>query len=123
MSTPISIFLNSGREMADTVTELQNLLGITFERTAEDNNVRFSYRGLGFVLVLFDDHGLVDDRGISFSQYAIEMDIEPASGSTDNLHWRELQYTIAKYVYCEVTRKLKHPAMLVDNLQTLIAAD
>ena len=46
----------------------------------------------GLDAVVFGDHGLVDDAGIEFSRYSIEIDFEPAraSGGTAALARREV---------------------------------
>lgn len=122
MSTPISIFFNSNSDIANTILEVEKTLNLKLNLIHDQNEeIRYQYKGLGFILTLFNDHGLEDDKGLPFSHYQYEIDFDIVKEGVQAEVWENLQYYTAMYSYYRMITQLKYPMMIVDNLQQIIA--
>lgn len=120
MSAPLSIFFNSGMPLVETVEELARLLSIDFRRAEERGLVRYEHSGIGYGLVLFSDHGLVDDRGIKFSRYEYQCDVDVGEEGVRLETAASLRRDIAAYLFEKIVQECRWPAMMVFNLQELV---
>ncbi|MCP4696290.1 MAG: hypothetical protein GY862_05520 [Gammaproteobacteria bacterium] len=119
MSTPISIFIGSEKSLDHIALEIEKALSLEGE-VISDNEHIYEYRGLGLTLTLFSDHGLDDDKGIPFSHYQYEMDLDVVRKDIEPEIWENLQYYTAMYIYQRIINELKCPTIVVDNLQKMI---
>ena len=118
----MNIFFNSGQNLSETKALIEKTLFISFKAVVDGDALRYEYAGLGFIVVLFDKHGLEDDRGIAFSSYEYEMDFDPIRGGVEGEYWEKLQYDAALYSFERITKALKYPAILVDDLQKMVSS-
>ncbi|NJO14488.1 MAG: hypothetical protein HC877_01695 [Thioploca sp.] len=124
MSTPISIFFNSNKDIVKTISEVESALNLKLNLVSdndESEEVKYQYHGLGFVMTLFNFHGLEDDQGLPFSNYQYEIDFDIVRDGVQAEVWENLQYYTAMYSYNRIIAQLKYPIMVVDNLQKMIA--
>lgn len=120
MSAPMSIFFESGVPLEETVRDLKQLLSIELTQVEEHGLVRYEHQGLGYALVLFADHGLVDDLGIRFSRYTYQCDIDVVEKGVRQDTSAALRHDLAMYLFDMIVQGRRWPAMVVFNLQELI---
>jgi len=122
MSASISIFIEYEKDIEKTVSDIQIALGVKLEPIPDSEYHSYQHVGLGFVMTLYGNHGLEDDKDISFSKYQYEIDFDEIRGGIRAEYWENLQYYVAMYSYSKIVKELKCPAMIVDDLQELIAS-
>src|SRR5512140_2831879 len=116
----MSVFFESGMPLDETINDLKRLLSIDLKRIDERGVVRYEHSGLGYALVLFADHGLVDDRGIEFTRYAYQCDIDVREEGVRDDTAAALRHDLATYVFDRIVRGRRWPTMVVFNLQELV---
>lgn len=121
MSTGINIFFQSSNAAPLVVAALESLLEIQFTHETDDELTRYVYDALGVRIILFADHGLVDDMGIPFSSYPYEMDIEVSRQCIDRAIADKFHESLSLYLFARITVQLGWRSIAVINLQKVIA--
>lgn len=122
MARVISIFFSPPDDVAaNRKRELEELFGFSFDPESGDGLIRYAARCLGLELVWFNNHGLVNDAGISFEDYEYELDITIMSIQMDASVTEAHQYSASRYIFHLFADVLRWKSCLVDNLQQLLA--
>lgn len=72
-------------------------------------------------LRVFDNHGLIDDRGIPFESYQVEIDLMGLAHAPGPTSHADLVRALANYLAVSMSREFACEARLVENFQTTIA--
>lgn len=122
MSRILNIFVDDTAELRKLVDILESSLSIPLRETASHDGVRFSGSILGISVTLFKDHGLVNDKGIAFEDYPIEIDLDISLLLRKDPNHISFAACLAQFVASRICEELGARTIVVDDLQTLIAA-
>lgn len=116
MSLDIDIFFNSGMPLEATAGQIAVLFEIPFE--LKNDPPRFEYNGLDLYVLLYDEHGLVDDGTLLFTRYRYKLSIVNRYQRAPYAY--EMREYVARYMFQRLVDVYKFPAMLVEDVQRLL---
>ncbi len=76
MAKVISLFVKDEISLDELILKFQHLIGHDFVQYRHDGLGNYVTQILGVNISMYDEHGLVDDLGIDFSNYRYEIDFE-----------------------------------------------
>ena len=121
MSDVTSIFFNALGDIGDCRSSIEELLGITFIEKKDDGIHRYIITCFGLELILFDNHGLVNDMGIRFEDFAYELDLLIVKNGIKADVTLTFRLASARFLFELITTQFKWNSILVDNFQRVVA--
>jgi len=95
-------------------------LSVEFEPVNVDNKLLFRTKIMGIGMDVFDQHGLFNDKGISYEDYNYEIDFE-IFDHRDYKYINDMLIVLVKYVAEVITANVTtKKIILVDDLQEII---
>jgi hypothetical protein len=121
MSKPMSVFIDFRGDEDVLLSVLVEILGCSLRK--EDREVGTLYRCklLDTEFVLFDNHGLDDDCGISFTAYSYELDLIAFDVGLRTSSYDQMYESIAVFIAERLCARLGSRTQIVANLQKLVA--
>lgn len=126
MATASQIFFNSGKDIQETIDELERLLCVSFTREEEADLIYYTHASLTLELILLDDHGMDEDdvdfetkKPLRYTKYKYKLKFVSLYRSGD--FFVEVRQTLAHYAYYLMTTRLGYQALLVEDLLTFVA--
>jgi len=119
MTGPFNIFVSSDLER--TLTCLARLFATPLARDEGAGGPVFRLRMLNADISAFDDHGLDDDSGMAFSQYACQIDVHALRAGGVHTAYAELLRALAVYAGEYLSRELSCRTLVADDLQMQLA--
>lgn len=120
MSDVTSVFFSPPDDVRGCVSSLEQLLWLKFNVERDGDMTRYCAACLGLQLVLFGDHGFVNDAGIPFEDFTTVLDILVPRQEIDARVIDAYRLAVGRFVLSLITKKLGWKAILVDNLERLV---
>ena len=114
MSWIVSVFFNAPLPLDGVIDRVEELWLIEFKKRQSSGEAVYHFGGLGLSLSLFDDHGLVDNMGISFSKYEYELDFSVYTAEEGR---EALRRSMALHAARVFYGRFGWPCTVVENLQ------
>jgi hypothetical protein len=119
MAVSTHVFFNSKKSLGDAAEELGKLLTLQF-RFIEGDFKSYGAEGCMMALRLFDDHGFEDDKQIPFERFRYWLKFDCLYRLDVYPYNEQMRQATARLTYHLITSQLGYPAMLVEDLQTLV---
>jgi hypothetical protein len=117
MSYTVSIFISEGPSIEECVRVLEDYFQVSPELRSNTDGRSFEAVIPGAFLSLFDNHGLVDDCGIEFTRYPLEIDFTRSGHAYSEVN---ALLSAAAPLAEALSRKLNVRCIVVDNLQRIV---
>jgi hypothetical protein len=121
MPSITSIFFTAEMRLEDCSKALEPVLGCSFRLEEDEHLLRYVSCCLGIQLVLFDNHGMVNDLGIPFESYLYELDLSVDRRGNDATLADSYQLSASRYIFDIFKERLKWKSALVHDFQLLLA--
>ncbi len=122
MAQPLDIFLDTSETLQTVHTHLAEIVGHSLQRHHLDVGPIYAGKILGIELQLFDEHGLVDDCGISFTEYSHQISMAPFRSALPIAGFEEMYKAVAKFLAAKLANELDCRSIVVANLQHKLAS-
>jgi hypothetical protein len=120
MCETLSIFVGSGPSIDDCRNLVENNLETHLVQKTDSEGHLFEGNYLGVCVALFNNHGLVDDCGIEFTQFPLEIDFTHYAG-TNTRDWNEATFLRSALSLAErLSKQLRTRCLVVQNLQRIV---
>lgn len=120
MSETLSIFVGSGPSIEECRNLVETDLQIHLTQRSDSEGHLFEGNFSGVSVALFDEHGLVDDCGIEFTQFPLEIDFT-RYGGTSSPDWSETTYLGSAVSLAEsLSKQFRSRTIVVENLQRVV---
>lgn len=120
MSNTISIFINGPKDIHDCRSSLEGLLGLTFCEEKDEEAIRYIVNCLGTELLLFGDHGFVNDLGIPFEDFSFHLGLTVAQNGLAADIKDNFRLAAGQFLFELIATRFKWNSILVDNFQRII---
>ncbi|WP_437567661.1 hypothetical protein [Sorangium sp. So ce542] len=121
MPKPMSVFVDFRGDEAVLLNAIVEVLGCSLAKEELDVGVLYRGRLLDTEVVLFGDHGLDDDCGIKFSEYAYQMKLTAFDVGMRVSSYGRMYECIAVFVAERLCARLGRRTQVVANLQRIVA--
>lgn len=122
MATPLDIFLDTSETLETVHVHLAKIVGHSLQRHHLDVGPIYVGKVLDIELRMFDDHGLVDDCGISFTEYSHQICLDPFKSALPVAGFEKMYEAAAKFLAAKLAIELDCRTMVVANLQRKLAS-
>jgi hypothetical protein len=120
MAKTTHVFFNSEKTLPEVAEELGKLLLVQFHYI-ESEFPRWQADTCMMRLALHDDHGFDDDHEIPFEHFRYWLTLDCLYHNDGYPYNEQMRQVTARLVYELITARLGYSAMLVEDLQKLIA--
>ena len=121
MSKVFNIMFNAPGGLDDCRRQLENVLMCEFHKENDADMTRYRAVVLGLELVLFSDHELVNDMGISFEDFSYQLDVTANKFDVSTDLITTFLLVSSTFVYELMREQLRWDSILVEDLQKQIA--
>lgn len=118
---PLSVFLDTDQESSAVEGAIAHLVGQPLARRDLDVGTVFGATTFGVEILLLDEHGLVDDCGIPFTQYEYQLELVPLAAGMESPRFGALYEAMAMFLAERLSKTLRCRALVVANLQRQVA--
>ncbi len=118
MASMVSIFFGPEAGLDSAARAIERMLGRTPASTRNDLGQRYTWRILNMEVTAFDEHGLVDDCGIEFTSFPLEIDLILFDSSAAMAELDVVRTALAFYMAARLSKELSTNTIVVRNLQT-----
>ncbi len=117
MKNTLSLFINAFITLDRLVDIASEVLELSFVGRILDTGIIYEAHDKANLVevIIFDNHGLENDCGISFEHYSYEVDFIPLYQSIDNV-----ELTLSNQLQVTLQRIEKVETILVSNFQKLL---
>jgi len=115
------LFLNYMGAVDEVANEISKLFRIELTKKQDEFGDKYSFYFMDIEFLLYGDHGLEDDCGIIFTDYNYQIQIIKLNYAMKHETYSDMYSKIAMFLTERLSRALNANAMLVDNLQHLVA--
>ena len=98
------------------VSQLEKVLEVQLRRISSAKHTRFE-SDMGFFRIQVYEHGLINDRGIEFERFAIQINIGPLLGER---YHDDVVVALAVYVASQMASHLKTNTMVTENIDDVV---
>lgn len=120
MSETLSIFVGRGPSLEECRILTEEDLQIQLTPRLDSEGHLFEGNVSGVCVALFDNHGLVDDCGIEFTQFPLEIDFTRYAG-TSAPEWNEKTFLHSAFSLAErLSKQFRVFCIVVKNLQRIV---
>jgi hypothetical protein len=120
MSETLSVFVGGCPSIEECRKLVESNLKIHLIRTTDSEGHRFGGKLSGAYVALFDNHGLVDDCGIEFTQFPLEIDFTRSAGA-NTPDWNETTFLCSAVSLAErLSKQFRTRCIVVENLQRIV---
>jgi hypothetical protein len=120
MAFTSDVLIKGNCSIKPVIACVEETLGRAFRVESDESGSRFRAVLMGIQIVVFDNPGLEDDRGIAFSEYLIQASFLNFDGSTDQTLLNDLCRIASRIVARAICRTLQYDCIVVEDLQRLI---
>jgi hypothetical protein len=121
MSWSVQIFVDRASSLEAFAGHLTQLLRIQLEPTHDDRGLAYEYLTPDYLLRVYADHGILNDRDMNFEDYAYELSLFRLN-TTDHERSQITTLDFAWFTFTQLRKTRRYPLMLVENLQTKLAS-
>lgn len=121
MTTLLSLFLDTTVPIEDARIILGQVVGRELETKRPDVGLIYQTKILDIEMRFFDNHGLDDDSGITFSRYAHQLKLIPFESGNRTKGFGQMYESIAFFLGARLADSLDCRVIVVANLQRQLA--
>lgn len=122
MSCSASVLVQEGISIEELAQYIGAWAGLPLVRVNEAEWPLYQAELAGVELSVFDCDGFEDDSGIAFNSYAYVVDLVLLRSCVEYELQRSLQLSLAKAIGSLVATRFQCGCLVVDNMQTAVAA-
>ncbi len=114
MAKSIDIFVDTRAPLEDFVSELESLLGITFQRVSDNGEIWYEFKDKHIVLTV-GTHEYENSRNMNFKDYRYDIEMRALNIQTEEKRkkWRD---DFAHSVFKKLKETNNYRLMMVENL-------
>ena len=120
MSETLSIFVGADSSIEGCRQIVEDHLQTPLRQRMDSEEHLFEGEAAGACVALFDNHGLVDDCGIEFTQFSLEIDFTHYAG-TKTSNWSEASFRSLVISLAErLSQRFRSCCIVVENFQRIV---
>ena len=120
MSKTLSIFVGSEPSIEECRNLVEGNLRIHLTESTASEGFLFEGEVSGAGVALFDNHGRVDDCGIEFTRFPVEIDFTRYAG-TNGPDWDDTTFVcLAVSLAKKLSKQLRSQCIVVEDLQRIV---
>ena len=114
MANSIDIFVDSRAPLEDFVSQLESLLGITFQRVYDNGEIWYEFKDQHIVLTV-GTHEYENSRNMNFQDYHYDIEVRALNIQTEKERkkWRD---DVAHSVFRKLKETNSYHLMMIENL-------
>lgn len=122
MSVSVDVFVAANSKIEGIITCTEQVIGHRLERADGEEGALYKNSVMGIEIAAIYEHGLVDDVGIEFSRYPIQISFTRYAGAPEAELLTELCRILALICASTISRVCNNECIVVDGLQHIIAS-
>jgi hypothetical protein len=115
MSWNVGLFINLAPSIELLAHQVGEILNIDLKRVEDEDGVRYESFEPDFIVDLYGDHGLVNDRDMNFEDFSLELRLQRLNRNPDQS--RERALSAARTVFEQLKKTGQYQLMLVEDVQ------
>src|ERR1700749_3836351 len=115
MSWNVGLFINLAPSIELLAHQVGEILNIDLKRVEDEDGVRYESFEPDFIVDLYGDHGLVNDRDMNFEDFSLELRLQRLNRNPDQS--RERALSAAQTVFEQLKKTGQYQLMLVEDVQ------
>lgn len=116
----LDIFIQSKETFKNFPLKFSILFCLNLEIYEKDNRLKCRYYSLDIETILYNNHGMLDDMGIKFTEYNYCLSLIKINRGGTGKEYDDLYYSLAKYYAVKIADELDCKCMVVENLQRIL---
>lgn len=121
MTPPLSIFIQSKKDVGAVIAAVAEMLGHDLSATHLDTGTIYECTVLHIDWILFGEHGLEDDT-VDFTDYSYQLDLVPNKPHMFSPYYDQMYDSCAKFVAASLASSLGCRTIVVAKLQRMVAS-
>lgn len=117
MAAYINVFIETAQPLKLLAGTVGAIVGKELVVDSLDVGPVFRTRVMGIDIIMFDNHGLEDDRDMHFTRYSIQLDLGPLA---EEQHYDQLVCAVGINLARRISSRLECPTMVTEDLQRVI---